>query len=36
MNDINLQRKVIIGALAILLLADLAFAYFNARLSAAR
>jgi hypothetical protein len=36
MKDINLQRKLIIGALAVLLLADLAFAYFNSRLSAAR
>jgi hypothetical protein len=36
MKDINLQRKLTIGALAILLLADLAFAYFNSRLSAAR
>jgi Type II secretion system (T2SS), protein M subtype b len=36
MKDINLQRKVIVGALAVLLLADLGFAFFNSRLSAAR
>jgi hypothetical protein len=36
MKDINLQRKLIIAALAVLLLADLAFAYFNSRLAAAR
>lgn len=36
MRDFALQRKLIIGALAVLLLADGAFAYFAVRLSGSR
>jgi hypothetical protein len=36
MRNFDLERKVILGGLAILLLADVGFAYFNSRLSAAR
>jgi len=36
MRNFDLERKLILGGLAILLLADVGFAYFNSRLSAAR
>ena len=36
MRDFALQRKLIIGGLALLLLADVAFAYFAVRLSGSR
>lgn len=35
-RDFNLHKKLIIGALAAVLVADVALAYFNSRLSAAR
>jgi hypothetical protein len=36
MRDFNLERKLILGGLAVFLVADVGFAYFNSRLSAAR